>query len=192
MFAVAVGSALCLVACSAPATGVVAPAGSAATALDANSTSVARNLALLDTYCWRLELNKNTDYTVLAKASEGSVSDASIYESGASWSEVLQKAVDAMEADMATHGITPDEARANNRGSSFTEPQIKELQDRYRAIDAKAWYFKAVKTQGWTMTSKADIGGIASVTAMGQGDTLLAALDDSLRNLDDEIVKRRK
>ena len=178
--------------CGTPAGGGTAAAvGDTAAPVDPSKKDLGHNLALLDLYCWRLELNKNTDYTILAKASEGGIADASIYVTGTSWAEVVRKAVEALEADMAARGITPDEAKAHNGGTSFTEAEIKKLTERYNLIDAKAWYFKAVKTQGWTITTKADIGAIASVTAMGEGPTLVAAVNDSLRKLDEEIAKRK-
>jgi hypothetical protein len=180
--------------CAAPTPAAGSADGSPmpAVASPSDTRDVGHNLALLDAYCWRLELNKNTDYTVLAKASEGGLSDATVYVDGTSWADVLRKAVAALEADMASKGITPEEAMAKNGGQTCSEAEIQTIRDRYNLIDGKAWYFKAIKTQGWTMTSKADIGGIGSVTAMGQGDTLIVALGDSLSKLDEEIATRKR
>lgn len=77
--------------------------------------AVARNLATLDAYCWRIELNKNTDYSVYASVTAGGIADASVYAQGASWAEAFGQAVADLKARMAAKGITPEATMARQR-----------------------------------------------------------------------------
>ncbi|MFO0875377.1 MAG: hypothetical protein U0575_15600 [Phycisphaerales bacterium] len=181
--------------CSTPAAGGAAGAAGGATAATSGgdaSSEMGHNLAVLDELCWRLELNKGTDYTVLAKAREGPRAEASVYVTGATWAEAFDKTVRELQAEMAAKGIDSADARAKNGGRSFSEEQIRQLQAQYRKLDVEAFYVKAVKTSGWMITCMANIGQATNVTALGTGDTLLAAITDALTQLDAEIAKRQQ
>jgi len=178
--------ALPLVSCASPKGGGAAPAARSTKA----DKSVGRNLATLDSYCWRIDLNKNTDYSVLASANGGGISDATVHAQGTSWGEVLGKAVSDLKAEMAAKGITPEAAMARQGSRTFSAAEIEKLHSRYQRIDRKAWYVKGTKSGGWTIVCKADVGQVSGVSVFSEGATLIAALDQALTKLDAEIAKR--
>lgn len=179
--------ALLLGACGSP------KGGGAARSAQASSVdgSVGRNLATLDAYCWRIELNKNTDYTVSAAATGGGMADASVHVQGKSWPEVLQKAVTSLEAAMAAKGITPAAAMAKQGSKTFSEAEIETLRSRYADIDGKAWYVKGTKSSGWVIQCKADVGQVSGVNVSSEGATLMDALSQAVTKLEVEIAKRK-
>ena len=152
--------------------------------------SVGRNLATLDSYCWRIDLNKNTDYSVLASANGGGIADATVHAQGAGWGEVLGKAASDLEAAMAAKGITPEAAMAKQGSRTFSAGEIEKLHSRYERIDLQAWYVRATKSGGWTIVCKADVGQVSGVSVFSEGATLIAALDQAVTKLDAEIAKR--
>lgn len=181
--------------------GFLALAGTACTSRQGETTtsaaqpakvnqSVARDLATLDAWCWRIELNKNTDYSVQASATAGGISDASVYAQGSSWAEALGKAVADLKAKMAAKGIAPEAAMARQRSRTFSEAEIGKVRDRYARIDGKAWYIKGTKSDVWSIICRADVGQITGVTVLSEGPTLIVALDTALAKLEEELAKR--
>lgn len=152
--------------------------------------SVARSLATLDAYCWRIELNKNTDYSVYASATAGGIADASVYAQGSNWAEALGQAVGELEARMAAKGITPEAAMAKQGARTFSEAEIRKVRERYARIDGRSWYIKGTKSRGWSLLCRADVGQISGVTVLSEGPTLIAALDAAVAKLEAALQQR--
>ena len=175
-----------LVSCSSPPGG-----GAPSAAQSANvDKSVGRNLATLDAYCWRIELNKNTDYSVWASASGTGIAGATVQAQGTNWAAVLGRAVSDLKADMTAKGITPEAAMTRQGSRTFSEAEVEMLHNCYQQLDRQAWYVKGTKSRGWTILCKADLGQASDVTVFSEGTTLVGTLNEALRKLEGGIAQR--